>query len=217
MDYLYALQVARESAPDVVTAFFVFVSEYLMMLGPVLAAIIFWCIDKRTGIWMMLSFGWAQVATNLVKIIACIPRPWLLDGRLHVAEQAAGSATGYSFPSGHTATATSTFGAAGVYALNTGKLSAIGNVKRRHTALAIVFFVIVLLVAFSRNWLGAHTFKDVAVAMLLTAALMVALYFVLKLLDKRPKADVWVMVVMLAILAAAGVYAQSAASRTYTT
>ena len=218
MDYLYALQNLREASPDFINSAFVFISENVVTLGPVFIFLIYWCLNKRTGEWMILSLGLSITLTDFIKIIACIPRPWLFDGRLNLAEAASSSATGFSFPSGHTTYAASTFGLAAVYASNgpkkgeegSGKLTAIGSVKKRRIWLSVLFIVVVLLVALSRNWLGAHTFKDVAVAMVLSAAVAVAMYWVMKLLQSKPKADLWVLVIILALVLGMSLYAEFA-------
>lgn len=237
MDYLYSLQCLREAAPDFVNAAFVFISENMLTLGPVIAFLIYWCLSKRTGEWMLLTLGVSISLTDFVKIIACIPRPWLFDSRLHLPDAAAGSATGFSFPSGHTTYATSTFGTSAVYASNgpsknakakglpkpedgeiarepmnrdARTLSAIGAVKQRRIWLSVILVVVLIAVAFARNWLGAHTFKDVAVALLLSAAVAVTMYWVMKLLQKRPKADLWVFIIILVLIVGMVLYAELA-------
>ena len=242
MDYLYALQNLREAAPSFINSMFVAISEYVLMLGPVIVMLIYWCVNKRTGEWMMLSLGVSITLTDFIKILACIPRPWLFDGRLHLADAAADSATGFSFPSGHTTYATSTFGNAAVYASNgpakaqvkgerglgvdldgnplpaknlakaqaARTLAGIGTVKRRRIWLSVVLVALVILVAFSRNWLGAHTFADVSVAILVSAAVAFGMYWLLKLVAKNPKADIWVAAGLLAFIVIVGLIAQFA-------
>ena len=223
VDYLYTLQCLRDAAPDFINSVFVFISENVLTLGPVIVFLIYWCISKRSGEWMLLTLGVSISLTDFVKIIACIPRPWLFDSRLHLPDAAAGSATGFSFPSGHTTYATATFGTAAVYASNgpakakkgeeakpARTLSGIGTVKQRRVWLSAILILVALLVAFARNWLGAHTFKDVAVAMLLTAAVAVAMYWVMKLVQKNPKADLWVFVIILAAIVGMVLYAELA-------
>ena len=215
MDYLYALQNLREAAPDILNLFLLYISEYGQYLGPAIALVIYWCFSKKTGSWMLFNLGWGLTVMDTVKIIACVPRPWLLDSRLHLADAASSSATGYSFPSGHTTAAATTYGSAAVYASNgPGKkdresaesgeplnrqartLSAIGTVKKRRVWLTVLLVVMVLLVAFARNWLGAHTFADVSVAILIAAAVSTAMYFVMRLVDRKPSADIIVAAVM---------------------
>ena len=62
-------------------------------------------------------------------------------------------AGGYSFPSSHTQSSASSYGA-------------IAFVYRKKKAVCATFILLVLLVAFSRNYLGVHTPQDVIVAIL---------------------------------------------------
>ena len=220
MDYLYTLQCLREAAPAFLTQAFVFVSENVLTFGSVVIFLVYWCFSKRTGEWMLFTWGVGITLTDFIKLIVCVPRPWLFDPRLHLAEEAASSATGFSMPSMHTTYAVATFGTAAVYASNgpakgqapedARTLSGIGCVGRRRIWLSVVFAVLVVLVAFARNWLGAHTFADVAVAFVLTSAVAVGAYWIMKLVQEKPQVDIWVLVGSLALIAAAGLYAQLA-------
>ena len=213
VDYLYTLQCLRESAPDILNMFLLYVSEYGQYLGPAIALVIYWCFSKKTGSWMLFSLGWGLTVMDTIKVIACVPRPWLFDSRLHLAEQASGSATGYSFPSGHTTAAATTYGTAAVYASNgpdDGKhktLSAIGAVKKRRIWLTVLLAIMVLLVAFARNWLGAHTLADVTAAIGIAALVACIMYFVMKLVDRKPKADIIVIAVMALVMAGVMIFA----------
>ena len=76
----------------------------------VLALIVFWCVDKRRGYFLM-SVGFAGTILNqFLKLWFRIPRPWVLDENFTILEAAREAATGYSFPSGHTTSAVGTFG-----------------------------------------------------------------------------------------------------------
>ncbi len=194
MDYLVALQNLRESAPDFVNQLFLLISEIAPFGGPVLAFLVYYCGSKRTGSWMLLSFGWAFAVVDTIKIITCVPRPFLLDSRLHLPAGAEATATGYSLPSGHTAAATSTFGTAAV-------------AFRKRVGVAIMCAVMVVLIMFSRNWLGAHTLPDVLISCAITAVVVTIMYFVTKLVERKPSADIAVACVMLAVLVGLGLFA----------
>ena len=116
---------------------------------------------------MIWNFFGAVVFNQFLKVTACIYRPWILDSRIHPLENAMKYATGYSFPSGHTAIATGTFGALAV------KLWT--NKAIRYSLIATI-----LLIAFSRNYLGVHTPQDVVVSMVVGAIL---LYITSKILN----------------------------------
>jgi len=116
----------------------------------VAALIVFWCVDKRQG-YYVLSVGFlGTLANQFMKLWFRIPRPWVLDPDIKILEQAREAATGYSFPSGHTQNSVGTFGALAV---------ANKNKWVRGICLALV-----VLVPFSRMYVGVHTPADVLVA-----------------------------------------------------
>lgn len=126
------------------------------------AIILFWCVDKRIG-YYVLSVGFiGTVANQFMKLWFRIPRPWVTDQNFTILEQAREAATGYSFPSGHTQNAVGTFGGVAY------------TVKNK--AVRIAAIVIAVLVPVSRMYIGVHTPLDVVVA----AAMAVVLIFVIR-------------------------------------
>ena len=141
------------------SAFFSVVTYFGDEIAFMLAAfILFWCVDKRTGYYAFLAGLFGTIANQFLKIACRIPRPWVLDPDFTIVESARAAATGYSFPSGHTQNAVSTFGAAAVMT------------KRRWVRRTCI--ALVVLVPFSRMYLGVHTPLDVGVAFLMAAALL---------------------------------------------
>lgn len=128
----------------------------------VVAMILFWCVNKRTG-YYVLSVGFiGTLANQFMKLWFRVPRPWVLDSNFTILEQAREAASGYSFPSGHTQSAVGTFGAIAHITL------------KRWIRIAAV--AIAVLVPFSRMYIGVHTPSDV----LVSAGLAVALIFLLR-------------------------------------
>lgn len=186
MDYLFALQNIREASPEFFTYIFLFISEFIMPAFLLAGGIYYWSINKEEGSYILMSYSFGYTINQTIKNIACINRPWVLDSRLHVESHAAGGATGYSFPSGHTVTAASVGGG-------------IANVQRKKTGIVILMMVLILMVAFSRNWLGAHTMKDVVTAMCV-AALAIILANVLRyFISRKPELDTVVCAVAISI------------------
>lgn len=180
MDYLYALQCIRESSPDFINIFFVFFSEVVPKIFLVIASVMFWCLNKSEGAGTLLGYSTAYGINQTVKNIACVYRPWILDSRLQVAKQAVKSATGYSFPSGHTVTVASLGGGFALW--------------RKKIIPAVLTILSIILVAFSRNWLGAHTMKDVLVAICIAAITIIIINLMKYYLAKNPQKDTIVMI-----------------------
>lgn len=127
----------------------------------VIALIVFWCIDKYKG-YYILSVGFiGTLANQFLKLWYRIPRPWVIDENFTILEAAREAAAGYSFPSGHTQSAVGTFGAIAYTAKNR-------KVK-------VLFVVAAVLVAFSRMYIGVHTPLDVFVSVAVAVVLIVAL------------------------------------------
>lgn len=81
--------------------------EYFIM---VIFCWLAWCGDKifahKTG----FAFCFGMGINQILKIIFCVQRPWVLDSRIKASSYALESATGYSFPSGHTQSGITVFG-----------------------------------------------------------------------------------------------------------
>lgn len=128
----------------------------------VIALIVFWCIDKRRGYFVMAVGFFGTLASQFLKILCRVPRPWVLDPDFTILEQAREAAGGYSFPSGHTQTAVGTFGAVAA------------TDKKKWIQLVCVLAAV--LVGVSRMYIGVHTLQDVLVGALLSAVFILLLY-----------------------------------------
>ena len=127
----------------------------------VVALILIWCVDKKTG-YYVLSVGFlGTIANQFMKLWFRIPRPWVLDENFTILEQAREGASGYSFPSGHTQSSVGTFGSIAYITKN--------------KILRWVCLIAVVLVPFSRMYLGVHTPLDVCVAAAMAGILIFGL------------------------------------------
>lgn len=156
---------------------------------------LYWCADKRLAYTLGFSFFASGLCVQGLKITFRIPRPWVLDPDFKPVASAVDGATGYSFPSGHTQSATSL-------------LSTLGFSTRRR-GLRLLCVIGFLAVGFSRMYLGVHTPKDVFVSMAVTlvlSALASALFR--RIADDRSK-DPIISIVLAAVSAALLLYAQS--------
>ncbi|MDE5978288.1 MAG: phosphatase PAP2 family protein [Turicibacter sp.] len=111
---------------------------------------IYWCVNKDSGECVAYSFFSSSMLNNIVKNIVKAKRPIGEEGIRSLRVQ---TATGYSFPSGHSQGASSTYGA--LYLL-----------FQRYKC-AWMLLILILLVGFSRLYLGVHYPKDVIVGIIL--------------------------------------------------
>ena len=151
----------------------------------VLALIMFWCVDKQRGYFVMAVGFMGTMVNQILKCICAVPRPWVLDPEFSFLEQAREAASGYSFPSGHTSTAVGTFGAIAV------------TEKRRW--LAAVCIVLAVMVGFSRMYVGVHTPADVLVGA--ACALLLIVCFKPVVMGSSEK----MMYVLMGVLLATGI------------
>jgi membrane-associated phospholipid phosphatase len=193
MEYLYALQTLREGAGSMLTPFFLAISEFAIVGGTLLLMFVYWCVDKRIGAWGMFNLTLANFLTNVIKVTACVNRPWVQDPRLRLADEVADTATGYSFPSGHTAAGAAAYGTMGVW-------------QRKRRWVVALMAVLIVLTAFSRNWLGAHTLRDVCMSIALTAVVMVLTSLAMRHLDVHPNHDVTFAALICVMCAATVLY-----------
>lgn len=156
MDFLYFLESIRVPALNECMLLITQLGEEMAFL--VIALILFWCIDKRWG-YYILSVGFVGTLINqFMKLWFRIPRPWILDKNFTIVEQAREGAGGYSFPSGHTQSSVGTFG--GIACLT----------RKRWIRYASILIAIV--VPFSRMYLGVHTPLDVFVSVMIALVLL---------------------------------------------
>ena len=160
MAFLYFLESIRNPVLDFIFSAITHIGEETVFL--VLAIFFFWCVNKREGYYILIVGLVGTVINQMLKLIFAIPRPWVKDPSFTVVDSAVEEATGYSFPSGHTQNVTGTFGAIGRYS--------------KRTPVRIFSVAVIVLVAFSRMYLGVHTPLDVGVSLLIGAALTFALY-----------------------------------------
>ena len=148
---LEILRYIQQFASPVLDNFFLFIT----ILGeqvPIVAifTFIYWCVNKEMGEYIAFSLFQSICLNGLVKDIFRIPRPIGQEG---VRSLRVETATGHSFPSGHTQTS-ATFWASMAFW------------SKKPWAWAGLL-ALCPLIALSRMYLGVHWPKDVAVGFLL--------------------------------------------------
>lgn len=159
MEFLYFLEKIRVPGLNEFMLGITYLGDEIAFL--VTAMIIFWCVDKRQGYYIMSVGFLGTIANQFMKLWFRIPRPWDRDPNFTILEAAREGAGGYSFPSGHTQSAVGTFGS---FAYTT-----------KNKILRIVAIIIAVIVPFSRMYIGVHTPSDVLVAAGMAVLLMFAL------------------------------------------
>ena len=175
--YLLRLQEFRSSINDAWTPFMEFVSKFATRYLILFAMFVYWAMDKRKGLYVISSMCLTLAINQLVKLTACVYRPWIRDTRIVPAGDSIKTATGYSFPSGHTATAAPQLGG---HAINAGK---------KYWWVGLICMFVLLTIAFSRNYLGVHTPQDVCVAILESALCLFIMWKIFAYLDEHPEKE----------------------------
>ena len=111
--------------------------------------IVYYIVDKKAAFTVFSSLVFGQLVTNSIKAIVRAPRPFMVHSSL--AAGRLDTATGYSFPSGHTT------GAAAFY-------PALARESGKRWAIAAAI-VLAILIGLSRNYLAVHWPVDVLVGL----------------------------------------------------
>lgn len=193
MDILYALEKIR-------TPFWNGVMSAVTQLGGevifiVAAVVVFWCVSKWEGYYLMTIAFCGTVLNQFLKLICRVPRPWVRDPNFTIVESARAEATGYSFPSGHTQNAVGLFGGMARWG------------GRRWVRIGLT--ALALIIAFSRMYLGVHTPADVGVSLVLAAALVLGLYPLMRRAQEKPRYMGYVLAAMLVVSGAFVVFVET--------
>lgn len=193
MDILYALEKIR-------TPFWNGVMSAVTQLGGevifiVAAVVVFWCVSKWEGYYLMTIAFCGTVLNQFLKLICRVPRPWVRDPNFTIVESARAEATGYSFPSGHTQNAIGLFGGMARWG------------GRRWVRLGLT--TLALVIAFSRMYLGVHTPADVGVSLVLAAALVLGLYPLMRRAQEKPRYMGYVLAAMVVVSGAFVVFVET--------
>lgn len=152
MELLWKISELRTPFLDVVFQNVTLLGEELIPIGIICA--LYWCINKKLATQIGLTFITSGMLVQGLKVTFRVPRPWVLDPEFKPVESAVSAATGYSFPSGHTQSATSLFAPLAL------------NAKSWKSC--IIYIACFLSVGFSRMYLGCHTLQDVGTSIILT-------------------------------------------------
>lgn len=170
MSLLYALEGIRTPFLDALFGAVTYLGDEIVYMA--LAVVVYWCFSKPLGYYILTGGFTGTILNQFMKITFRIPRPWVLDPEFEIVESAREAATGYSFLSGHTQNAFASFGSLAAWT------------KRR--ALRVLCIAAVILVAFSRMYLGVHTPLDVGVSLVTGLVLTLALWPLFRDIESHP-------------------------------
>lgn len=194
IDYLLAIQNFRVATNGIFNDFFLTATTFGEIIIPMsILSMIYWGINKKAGTLMIFTFGLSLYFNVLLKMTACIKRPWLFDSRITPLKEAMAHADGYSFPSGHTASAMGVWGTIAYYWWK--------NKMLRYIAITIV-----ILVAFSRNYVGVHTPQDIIVSIISGILIIFAADKILQWIEKKSTRDVLFYMIILFLSACLYIY-----------
>ncbi len=178
IEYLLWLQNFRISINDAWTPFMEWISFFAVRSLYLVPAFVYWYIRKRDGLYMLASLSVSLLVNAIIKLTACVYRPWVRDARIIPAGDSIKTAGGYSFPSGHTMTATPIYGGCAVLAKRAGQIWAV-----------VLCVVLILITGFSRNYLGVHTPQDVLVGLAVGTLALWVVAKIFRYLDAHPEKE----------------------------
>lgn len=192
MQFLYWLESIRTPFWDSFFSAITYLGSETLFI--VLAIVVFWCVNKHTGYYLMTVGFFGTLANQFLKLACRVPRPWVRDPGFTIVEAARADATGYSFPSGHTQNVTTVLGCPARASLN--------------RAVRIVCVALILLTALSRMYLGVHTPADVGVALVMGAVMVFAFYPLFEKGDEKPGRMIGAMGALFALSVAFVLYTE---------
>ncbi len=155
-------------ALDFIGEFFTFFGEDTVFILAI--AFILWCGSKKKGFAIYSTLLTSLVAMSILKALVRAPRPF--EVLQDIKGKRVQTATGYSFPSGHTTGAASFYSSLAI------------TMRKRWLSIACGFLI--LMVAVSRMYLGVHWPLDVAAGLILGVGITIVTYdLFLKLYDDR--------------------------------
>ncbi len=152
LDVLLFLQNIRTDILNVLLQVITMLGEEVVMV--LVIAILYFCIDKKFAQKLFFVTVSSAGINGIIKNLVRFPRPFATGKIICVRED---TATGYSFPSGHTQTFAS--------------MSTTIAKKLKKPLVTFIVGILIVLVAFSRMYLGAHYPSDVVVGAVLGVVL----------------------------------------------
>lgn len=190
MVLLDILEGIRNPILDVINLLFTVMGEELFFIG--ILCLIFWCIDKQFAYRICFIYVISGIFIQGLKITFRVERPFVTNTELSPVKAAKGSATGYSFPSGHVQNTTALF--------TTFSHRCINKIYK------FLLLIPIILVMFSRMYLGVHTPLDVVCSFILTVIITLIINYIYDNFMLDESHQKWVYVLFLAFIILTTVY-----------
>lgn len=149
LDIIRAIQNISNEFIDTIFKIITFIGDQYVFIG--IAILIYWFIDKKKGFKLVFVFLLSTAVTSVVKTIVKRPRPFEKDPTVLIGEKT----HGYSFPSGHS------------QAIAVESSFLISEYGKKKPWLKYLMLTLLILVPFSRVYLGQHYITDVIAGVLL--------------------------------------------------
>ena len=178
LDILMYLQSIRNELLTGIFTFFTICTEVPVIT--VLTAMLYWCINKKAGQRILFALAGSLNINVAVKNIVKMPRPIGTKGLISLRTQ---TATGYSFPSGHTQTATTFW---------TSMITQFKNIW-----IYIICILMILGAGISRLYLAVHWPMDVIVGWILGIILSILFIKLFDYIDNSKNYYILVIIMLI--------------------
>ena len=178
LDILMYLQSIRNELLTGIFTFFTICTEVPVITA--LTAMLYWCINKKAGQRILFALAGSLNINVAVKNIVKMPRPIGTKGLISLRTQ---TATGYSFPSGHTQTATTFW---------TSMITQFKNIW-----IYIIGILMILGAGISRLYLAVHWPMDVIVGWILGIILSILFIKLFDYIDNSKNYYILVIIMLI--------------------
>lgn len=191
MEFLHLLAGIRSPFLTTVMSLVTLIGNEIIAIGVI--CFLYWCCNKNLAYKLGIVFFFSGLFIQALKITFKVDRPWVIDPSFKPVESALDGATGYSFPSGHAQSSTSLFGTLAVYF--------------KKAWMKILCIALMLIIPFSRMYLGVHTPDDIIVSMAISGIMLLIIELVMRKLENNTSHDLLLSIIFAVV--ALGVMAYS--------